>query len=82
MGYGAEQEVNRRTTTAMSGQHSLLSAHSSNLFCFKGLTFVVLAHPPESDNEWPELAVDDTTALPCSGVASKPSEGLRALECE
>jgi len=54
MGYGAEQGVNRRTTTAVSGQDSLLSAHSPNLFfCFKSLTFVVLAHPPESDNEWP-----------------------------
>jgi hypothetical protein len=54
MGYGDEQEVNRRTTAAVSGQDSLLSPHSPNLFfCFKGLTFVVLAHPPESDYEWP-----------------------------
>jgi hypothetical protein len=54
MGYGAEQEVNRRTTTTVSNQDLLLSAQSPYLlFCFKGLTIVVLAHPPESDNEWP-----------------------------
>jgi hypothetical protein len=53
MGYGDQQEVNGRATT-VSGQDSLLSAHSPNLFfCFKGLAFVVLAHLPESDNEWP-----------------------------
>ena len=54
LGYGAGQEVNKRTTAAVRGQHSLLLAHSLNLFFyFKGLTLVVLAHPPESDNEWP-----------------------------
>jgi hypothetical protein len=54
MGDGAEQEVNRRTTMAVSSQDSLLSAHSPYLlFCFRGLTIVVLAHPPESDYEWP-----------------------------
>jgi hypothetical protein len=53
MGYGAEQGVNRRTRTAVRGQDSLLLPHSPNLlFCFKGLAFVVLTHPPESDNEW------------------------------
>ncbi len=64
MGYGAEQEVNRRTTMVMGGQHLLLLAHSSNLFCFRGLTFIVLTHPPESNNKWPKLTVDDTTVLP------------------
>ena len=77
MGYGAEQGVlYRRTRIAVSGQDSLLSAHSPNLFiCFKSFTFVVLQSPAMNGLE---LAADNTTALPVLRCGSKLSSASNA----
>jgi len=74
MGYGAEQEVNRRTTTAVRGQDSLpRSIPLTTSFILKVLPSLSSHIHQSSTMNGLELAVDAMIPQPstCSGVASK-----------
>jgi hypothetical protein len=72
MGYGDQQEVNGRTTTTVSGQDSLLSAHSSTSSSVLKVLHSLSSHIHQSPTmNGLELAVMIPQCSSCSGMASK-----------